>query len=562
MMHAQERELEFLRFLDGLTGHLKPMRDAEKALRVALRDTREFFRAEQGCVAVVQGNRRRADLLFAMPKPGVWDHDLLFRFIRHQHPRIPDTMLVAPLRRRDRTWAALALARPGSPYGERDARMLSRITTMVSDAVQSMDRERMLGVRERIDRKIMEQVHPKDLFYQILDGLRTLTHYDHSSALLIRDETSPSLRLEAEQIAWTKAKSVRIGLRVAVPSDLRRVLESGRVYGFNREGTSWVEWSGEPASDLAALLDYNRDGDDLPGHVRENCMLCAPLVTRDGLVGLVKVAARDPGRLSQYDSELVEQFRSQAAIAIQNLKRTESFRSRMLTAERKHAMAELARSVSHDVNNALGSMLPLVQQIEDDFRFGKVDPPVHIEDLAQIRHSLQVCRRIFGGMLAFARGGSRRGRSGQVRRAVETALAILRDGMERRGIQLQIDIPSDLTAVACGQGDLEQLFLNLLTNAREAMPAGGSLVVRARAHADVVTISVADTGCGIPPEHLLRVQEPFFTTKPHGNGLGLSICRSILWEIGGKLTISSEPDQGTRVEVAVPRAALHQHAIA
>ena len=127
-------------------------------------------------------------------------------------------------------------------------------------------------------------------------------------------------------------------------------------------------------------------------------MLCAPLVTRDGLVGIVKVAARDRGRLTAYDSELVEQFRSQVAIAIQNMKRSESFRAGMLTAERKHAMAELARSVSHDVNNALGSMLPLVQQMRDDFRSAEVDAAVHTQDLAQIEHSLQVCRRIFGGM--------------------------------------------------------------------------------------------------------------------------------------------------------------------
>ena len=168
-------------------------------------------------------------------------------------------------------------------------------------------------------------------------------------------------------------------------------------------------------------------------------------------------------------------------------------------------------------------------------------PAVHAQDLAQLERSLQVCRRIFGGMLAFARGSSRRVRYGQVRPAVETALAILRDSLERRGIQLSIEIPPDTAAVACGQGDLEQVFLNLLTNAREAMPAGGRLVVRAHADTEIVTISVADTGCGIPPEHLQRVQEPFFTTKPHGNGLGLSICRSILWETGGKLTIDSDP---------------------
>jgi signal transduction histidine kinase len=561
-MRSDDGELEFLRFLDALALHLKPVREAEKAVRIALRETREFFGAARGCVAVVEAGLPHAQVLFAMPKGGGWNDDFLFRFIRRQHPPVPHDMLIGALRRRGRTWGALALARNGTPYDARDARRLSRVTAVVSDAVESMDRERMLGVRERIDRKIMEQIHPRDLFYQILDGLRSLTHYDHSSALLIREENDSALRLEAEQIAWRKGKSDRIGVRLDVPADLRQVLESGRVYGFDRDGGSWREWAGHRVAGLAALLDYNEDADTGADGLREACMLCAPLVTRDGLVGVVKVAARNRGRLGPYDAELVEQFRAQAAIAIQNLKRAESFRARMLTAERKHAMAELARSVSHDVNNALGSMLPLVQQMRQDLEAGAVDPAVHGQDLAQLERSLQVCRRIFGGMLAFARGSSRRARYGQVRPAVETALAILRDSLERRGIQLSVDIPPDTAAVACGQGDLEQVFLNLLTNAREAMPAGGRLMVRAHADPEVVTISVADTGCGIPPEHLPRVQEPFFTTKPHGNGLGLSICRSILWETGGKLTIDSGPSRGTHVEIAVPRASIHQHAIA
>jgi len=74
-----------------------------------------------------------------------------------------------------------------------------------------------------------------------------------------------------------------------------------------------------------------------------------------------------------------------------------------------------------------------------------------------------------------------------------------------------------------------------------------------------VEISIADTGSGIAPENLSRVLEPFFTTKPHGNGLGLSICRSVLWEVDGTLTISSEPGNGTHVQVLVPQAVLQAH---
>ena len=119
-----------------------------------------------------------------------------------------------------------------------------------------------------------------------------------------------------------------------------------------------------------------------------------------------------------------------------------------------------------------------------------------------------------------------------------------------------LDVPDDLPSVACSQSDLEQVFLNLLTNAREAMPRGGRITVeRPIQPSSRVAIAVEDSGCGIPAEDLPRVLEPFFTTKPNGNGLGLSICRSILWEVDGTITIRSEPGKGTRVDIALPQAA-------
>jgi signal transduction histidine kinase len=113
--------------------------------------------------------------------------------------------------------------------------------------------------------------------------------------------------------------------------------------------------------------------------------------------------------------------------------------------------------------------------------------------------------------------------------------------------------------VACSQSHLEQVFLNLLTNAREAMPHGGRIRVSARSVDYRVEIAIADDGCGIAAENLQRVLEPFFTTKPHGNGLGLSICRSVLWEVEGTLTIHSEPGVGTDVRVLLPAAVAQPH---
>lgn len=111
---------------------------------------------------------------------------------------------------------------------------------------------------------------------------------------------------------------------------------------------------------------------------------------------------------------------------------------------------------------------------------------------------------------------------------------------------------AELPAVRGGQGDLTQLFLNLCSNARDAMPNGGLLRITGANLPDTVTITIADNGVGIPREILGRIAEPFFTTKEEGNGLGLSICRSILWDLGGDMDIDSTEGQGTTLTLRFP----------
>jgi signal transduction histidine kinase len=106
--------------------------------------------------------------------------------------------------------------------------------------------------------------------------------------------------------------------------------------------------------------------------------------------------------------------------------------------------------------------------------------------------------------------------------------------------------------ISVGQGDLEQLLLNLVVNARDAMPQGGTLSIAIQRVGERVEIVIRDTGCGIPPNHMSRIQEPFFTTKPNGNGLGLSICRSIVWNARGEMRIDSQVGLGTQMKVSLP----------
>jgi signal transduction histidine kinase len=329
------------------------------------------------------------------------------------------------------------------------------------------------------------------------------------------------------------------------------LLRRDEVYGFVRVGAGWREWSGGDGLALAELLDYNvaQANEAAP---REQNLLCAPLVTRDGLLGVLKVAALHRGTFGPYEARLVSQFLPQASVALQISRRTESLEQRVIAAHRKHAMADLARGVAHDVNNALGAILPLVQQIQVDLGAGPVPPDVLTRDLCDVEESVQVCRRIFGGMLSFARGAVRNVGEAHVRQAVECARTILKDGLTRYGVELTVELEPDLPAVHGVQADLDQLLLNLFTNARDAMPNGGRLTIGARRQDGAVELIVADTGCGIAPEDLAKLQEPFFTTKSDGHGLGLAICRSIVWQMRGTLDLRSAPGQGVRVTAVLP----------
>jgi two-component system NtrC family sensor kinase len=155
-------------------------------------------------------------------------------------------------------------------------------------------------------------------------------------------------------------------------------------------------------------------------------------------------------------------------------------------------------------------------------------------------------------MLAFAKGAQRPSGRGSIPRAIDATLAMLDGGLRRLGIHYEVDVPADLPPVRANQSRLEQLFFNLLANARDAMRHGGRIDIVARRLEAKIEIEIRDTGDGIPPENLAVIQQPFFSTKPQGKGLGLAICRSIVWSMQGRLAIESETGRGTSVRLLLP----------
>jgi signal transduction histidine kinase len=588
---AEVSDLRLLRAIDELEARLREVGDPQRAARLVARAASHLLGADGVCIALLKPGDEDAMFLqtgldgssevAGAAAPARWDRRLLADFARGRKIDPPANIALARLKRRARPWGTLAVrwnrAEPG--WDARNA--VTKLAAAGNLALEAIERHRLAEVRARIDKKIMEQLRPKDLFYQILDGLRSLTGYDHTGMLLrapvdAADASERELEVAAEQIAWRKGKSRRIGARVAVSEPVWAALGEGRAWGFSREsGDRWSPW--DPLTPAALTASIGRGlpvGEAEAGAAAppaEEEVIIAPLIGPAGVAAVLRISARHAGTFGLYECDLVTSLLPQAMVAIHNAERTESLQDRVLQAERKHAIAELARGVSHDVNNALGSMLPLIQQLREEAADGRIDPATLAGDLAQIEHSVHVCTRIFGGMLKFARHASSASATARARvdLAIDSVLTLLADGMDRRGIRVHRDAGplagGDAPAaeppveVPIRQSELEQVLLNLLSNARDALASGevrcadGAAVhIRVRRVAidtgagsrPAVQIEVEDTGPGVPEHERAMVFEPFFTTKASGSGLGLSVCRSIVWAAQGRIELHSPARSG------------------
>lgn len=243
--------------------------------------------------------------------------------------------------------------------------------------------------------------------------------------------------------------------------------------------------------------------------------------------------------------------------------------AQFLRAQRLESIGTLAGGIAHDLNNILTPILSIAQLLP--LKFPDADDQTHyLFDI--LVSSAQRGSSLVNQVLTFSRGVEGRHLLLQIRHLIIEIRKIMVETFPRL-IELHSDLASDLWPVLGDATQLHQVLMNLCVNARDAMPNGGHLHITAknfdidesymRMNLDArlgphVLITIADTGNGIPPEHLDRVFEPFFTTKDlgRGTGLGLSTVSSIVKSHGGFLKVYSEVSQGTQVQVFLP--AVHQ----
>lgn len=238
-------------------------------------------------------------------------------------------------------------------------------------------------------------------------------------------------------------------------------------------------------------------------------------------------------------------------------------REQLMESQRLATIGTIAAVIAHEFNNLLTPIVSYSQYALQSAESDKPDMELIRKALSKAFHSSTKAGRICTSMLGLARGESSGG-TVSVQQLVDETLTVLARDPQKDGLALRVHVEPDLMV----DGDtvqLEQVLLNLLINARQAMLGrGGSITIKANRSDDgaEARIQIIDTGPGIPEKHIDRIFEPFFTTKgtaargeTKGTGLGLAICKEILEHHRGRIEVTSEVGRGTTFTIILPLAA-------
>ena len=299
--------------------------------------------------------------------------------------------------------------------------------------------------------------------------------------------------------------------------------------------------------------------ENLPLESREGLIRQVEFVSNSYLAGesLIQCNIRDISERKLAEEELRRtNQRLEGALAELQTKTHEltSMTQQLWQASKLATMGELAASVAHELNNPLATISlhaeVLVGQIA-------VDDP-NRQSLLVIEREVERMAMLVSNLLLFSRRSHQQISTINIAEELHNSLEFIGYHLRSHRINVATDFADDLPSVQADRQQLRQVFLNLLTNASDAMPEGGTLTVRFRhgvlENSPALVIEFSDTGMGIEPEDLPKLWEPFFTTKPEGKGtgLGLPICRRMVEEHRGTIDVESLPGKGTTVRIILP----------
>lgn len=303
----------------------------------------------------------------------------------------------------------------------------------------------------------------------------------------------------------------------------------------------------EDVFDEAFVREFHRVKDD-PG---VHHLYKFPLGTRGG------TAPREESRVANISiAPLVSrEFKTLGRIVlVDDITARMGLESQLAQAEKLSSIGLLAAGVAHEVNTPLAVISSYTQMLSKQLRGDERLAPL----LDKITKQTFRASEIVNGLLNFSRTGAAEFRSTDLNAVVRETLNLLEHQLKTSRIELVTDLDPELPAILGNSSKLQQVFLNLFLNAKDAMQEGGKLRVSTSCNG-AVTVSVTDSGSGIAPEHVQRIYDPFFTTKTavkegqrRGTGLGLAVTYGIMQEHAGKIHVESQPGAGTTLALEFP----------
>lgn len=338
-------------------------------------------------------------------------------------------------------------------------------------------------------------------------------------------------------------------------------------YSVNYGLTGWVARTGE------TLLVNNVLADEryfFHPQLSETAAELVVPIRRDGRVlGIISVGSKMMGAFNQSDADLVEAVASQTAMALESLSHNIELRrtqEQLAHSERLRSLGELASGVAHDFNNLLTSILGHTQLLLSEYPKTEMAEELQIIERAALDGAATVRR-----LQSFAQTSrSLPAEAVELSEIIDESLAITRprwrDALQSWGFQITIVREIEALPAFAGDGPgLRELVTNLVLNAVDAMPQGGTLHLRARPVASEhsplrqpsALLEVSDSGVGMSPEVRDRIFDPFFTTKgPRGTGMGLAMAYGIVQRHQGQISVQSEPGRGSTFTVFLPARAV------
>jgi two-component system, NtrC family, sensor histidine kinase HydH len=370
----------------------------------------------------------------------------------------------------------------------------------------------------------------------VADVLR-LKVYDTSGTVIWSDDE----RLVGQ--SFPDNDDLRKALRGSIVADISSLNKTENVFdqnSFDRAVEIYVPVYTKDNRELLGVLETYKYADRVYADIRRARMVVligafgGGLLLYVSLFAIVRQAAR---KIDEQQQNLIK------------------IQSELVTSQRMAAIGEMAAAVAHGIGNPLSSIRAAAQVATLNCRTENGSLKKIQSNLESIMQQVDRVQKRMQGLLNFAKPMEPRPGPVEVNSLVKDVVSTLRPRFEEAHVQSELDLDGRLPKPTLDPNQIEQVFMGVITNALEATPRGGRVTVRTKLHnanPRAVSISIEDTGEGIPAQYREGVFEPFFTTKFRGTGIGLPLAKKFVEKNGGTIAISDARSGGTRVDIKFP----------